>query len=561
MMPGVRHGSMPHSRRPPTGSLILILVSACLLAWTYHVGIGLGMADSVSKVSVARARAAIAIAISHMEYGATGYVLYDPVFRDLMAGGFGRPGPDSPPLDINGAIANALGRGYQLQCDSGPPGLCADHLDDKEYADYVTVAFTLFGFNVQALYNLYFLLLAISLAAFCAQFVREPAYLALAPLLLAAHYAAVLVLRDSIVTYVVHDSRFLPAVACLAAIHVALVVLHRSRSSVREIPLLAIQVMIMVFVLDSRSSAIYLFCFILGVAMCSMLVALKNGSGLKPILRNKGWIVGIVIAAPVLLSIYKQIAYDHRYLGDGTASHTVWHAIYMGLSVHPTHSANDMAYSDMAACDAGYRALLANPEKAPRILVSGSPADDDSVALEMYPNCSWIKYTGWSVYDQFAGAATAEFIQTHPRYALESYLLYKPLAVVQQLQWQLALREVFPDWWNLPSLYLPAQRDVLDLFQPPALLAVILAIGCAYPYRTWAVARDWVLLTGGLFLASLVPSIIVAPIYYEMPVVFLTFCLAVYAGVGAGVLMASQVWGRLRTSRPGPAPRLREAAG
>jgi hypothetical protein len=300
--------------------------------------------------------------------------------------------------------------------------------------------------------------------------------------------------------------------------------------------------------------------FIFGIGLCSVLIALRDGWALNRFILQKGWILVIVLTAPIALSLYKQNAYDARYLTSGSPIHPVWHAIYMGLSAHPQHNANGMFYSDSTACDASYLALLASPERGARLVPIVSRVDADSTALDVYPHCGWVKYVGRMDYEEFARAATVSFVARHPRYALESFLLYKPLAVVEQLQWQLGLREAFPSWWNLPSVYQPAQRDALDLFHVPALLAVIIAIACAYPYRSWAVARDWVLLSGGLFVASLVPSIIVAPIYYEMPVVFLTFCLAVYAGVGAGLLIASSVLTRVRSSGPETARQLRQAA-
>src|SRR4051795_4430397 len=150
---------------------LIALLSFFLLFWSYRTGIESGMADSLSKVSAARADFAIATAISRLGYGATGYIIYAPIHQLYLAGSATVYEPTGPRRDINQGIENALGRPLDLRCEADHPGVCMDDWgDDKGYSDYMIGAFLIFGFNVQALYNFYFLVMSISLLAFIAHF-------------------------------------------------------------------------------------------------------------------------------------------------------------------------------------------------------------------------------------------------------------------------------------------------------------------------------------------------------------------------------------------------------
>src|SRR5207247_2347964 len=133
-----------------------------------------------------------------------------------------------------------------------PTSCVPDRADEKGYIDYVMLAFSIFGLKVQSLYSFYFLVLGVSLSAFVVQFFRRIEFLALAPIILAAHHATVLVLPDGYVTSVLHDGHFIPAVACLAALHVASRFLLRDEHLLWSLPALVVQLAVILIALNCR---------------------------------------------------------------------------------------------------------------------------------------------------------------------------------------------------------------------------------------------------------------------------------------------------------------------
>ena len=401
--------------------------------------------------------------------------------------------------------------------------------DDKGNADYFMLAFGLFGFNVQALYHLYFLILGISMAVFIAAFFRNVAYLTLVPLFLAGHHLAVITLLDNLVTSTVHDAHFLAAMACLASLHVALLLTRPERNTLWSVPALVVQLAVIVLVIGSRPSAIWLVYFPIGVFALSLVprVVKRSAWGQLPrILLTRGWIVLLLLVAPRLLSTYHTLVFDRTYTESEIESHMVWHALYMGLSVHPDAATYDLVYTDATSYNAAYWYLIDHPELAREL-------DIDTSRLKFDPKYTqtWITdVVGFRRYEEIGKRNFLSFVSEHPRYLLESMLLYKPKYLLKQgILWQAGLLTAWPAWVKIELAHAPPSRHLLDLFALAPLSVVILSVTVACASGAARRAWLWPALSGLLVLASLLPSIVVAPIYYELPVVFGLVATFVYA--------------------------------
>ena len=423
--------------------------------------------------------------------------------------------------------------------------------DDKGNADYFMLAFGLFGFNVQALYHLYFLILGISMAVFIAAFFRNVAYLTLVPLFLAGHHLAVITLLDNLVTSTVHDAHFLAAMACLASLHVALLLTRPERNTLWSVPALVVQLAVIVLVIGSRPSAIWLVYFPIGVFALSLVprVVKRSAWGQLPrILLTRGWIVLLLLVAPRLLSTYHTLVFDRTYTESGIESHMVWHALYMGLSVHPDAATYDLVYTDATSYNAAYWYLMDHPELAREL-------DIDTSRLKFDPKYTqtWITdVVGFRRYEEIGKRNFLSFVSEHPRYLLESMLLYKPKYLVEQILWQAGLLTAWPSWVKIELAHAPPSRHLLDLFALAPLSVVILSVAVACASGAARRAWLWPALSGLLVLASLLPSIVVAPIYYELPVVFGLVATFVYALLAFATIVAVR-WRRRaapRASRP-----------
>jgi hypothetical protein len=350
-----------------------------------------------------------------------GYVLYIPVVDALIDGGF-RADAIAEPGRINVAIERA--RRLQFVTDCRAPRMCADDWgDDKGYADFAILAFWLFGFRIESFYYLYFLVLGISAALFAAEFRRQPACLLLLPLFLAAHHVTVVILPDSVVTAVLHDARFLPALSMVATLHLALVASAPGALGLGSLALATAQVAVIILAIDGRASTIWQVVLIVGAAMVGILRACRAGGAWARTAAGKGVVLALIVGGVAALAGYKRITYDERYLREGIPSHVVWHNVYMGLGIHPQAvSRFDLNPTDATSYRHATRFLRAHPE-------AGASLGIEAERIR-YPVFSDV---GWRKYDQIVRATYWQFWRDHPRYAAESYVIYKPKYLLEQL--------------------------------------------------------------------------------------------------------------------------------
>jgi len=237
---------------PSFRALVLIITVFSLLGVTYKDSRDLGMAEALPLHSFARTLMSIGISISKLTYGAEGYLLYVPVVDALIENGF-----RDDQISRRGRINYAIEAARVLKFDSERVLSQKDWGDDKGYSDFTTLAFRLFGFQIEALFNLYFLLIGIAITAFILRFYSDPQAMLVLVAFLAAHLMVVRILPNSEVNSVVHDARFLPAISCIAMLHWMLAMVRPTRRFLNEMLLLVVQLTILVFILNCRSSSIW----------------------------------------------------------------------------------------------------------------------------------------------------------------------------------------------------------------------------------------------------------------------------------------------------------------
>ena len=203
----------------------------------------------------------------------------------------------------------------------------------------------------------------------------------------------------------------------------------------------------------------------------------------------------------------------------------VWHALYMGLSVHPDAATYDLVYTDATSYNAAYWYLMDHPELARELGIDTSRLKFDPKYTQ-----TWITdVVGFRRYEEIGKRNFLSFVSEHPRYLLESMLVYKPKYLVEQILSQAGLLTAWPSWVKIELAHAPPSRHLLDLFALAPLSVVILSVAVACASGAARRAWLWPALSGLLVLASLLPSIVVAPIYYELPVVFGLVATFVYA--------------------------------
>ena len=142
----------------------------------------------------------IAVAITSLVYGVDSYVSYYPVLEALMQSIIsGATGPNDPSIIanlrngdlINYAIARASSIGPVGELFVSDGGLRTMIYDDLGMVDFARAAFSIFGFEIQSLYYLYFTLLSLSALVFIVQFRAKPSAQALLLCVLSAFFLEV----------------------------------------------------------------------------------------------------------------------------------------------------------------------------------------------------------------------------------------------------------------------------------------------------------------------------------------------------------------------------------
>ncbi|MBK8065024.1 MAG: hypothetical protein IPK29_13990 [Betaproteobacteria bacterium] len=156
-----------------------------------------------------------------------------------------------------GQINRAIEAARSLRLDDGPVVAERDWGDDKGYSDFTTLAFRIFGFQIEALFSMYFAMLGAAFVFFTIRFYEDCVALFFLVAFFAAHLLVVQILPNSGVTSVVHDSRFLPTISCVSMFHWLLAIVRKNHRPRVEVPLLIAQAAVIVFVLNGRSSSIW----------------------------------------------------------------------------------------------------------------------------------------------------------------------------------------------------------------------------------------------------------------------------------------------------------------
>ena len=215
---------------------------------------------------------AAGVHISQKFHGTTGYVGRTEVLHELLSGGFTSQPKYLDPLGIqypaNIDMPDLINKTIQKAVDLKdlPPDatfankrLYAPQANDPGLVDYMKWSFELFGYRLELLYYLYFLILATAVALYLVCFYADTLPLvALAGLLVAFLLIVDLRLLAGTHTRTVHNQRFLGTLCFVSFLHLVFVfLLYRKPTPIRVVTT-ALQVALFTFVMFTRSSAAWM---------------------------------------------------------------------------------------------------------------------------------------------------------------------------------------------------------------------------------------------------------------------------------------------------------------
>lgn len=373
--------------------------------------------------------AAVPPALSNVEYGHERYkslnFVHDIYFGQLTSN-YAR--------DINRIVAEILAK--HPVADNRSDRILPS--DDKGIVVLTEMAFRLFGYRVEGVLYLYYIILGLSAALFAYSYRHNPQALLL--------LASFLLLHRMILPMIKYDAqlggitalRCMPVLAMIACMH-CILYFFESRADGKKVAALILQIAIMVFVLHIRSTTMWELALVAGVSVMALLWRKGPVAGQLarlPVLKNR-WPSAVPLAVMIfmllLLNLHRTYGFPEEYHRSGEAiTRPFWHNIYSGFAFHPA-----MAERYQLKVD-DFTVLLATKQ----YLLENNRADAWEAAGGNSPN-----YTGmrWKAYDDAVRDMLFARCQQHFSECLTTLVYYKPLSMIKNVLWVSGWIKLPPD--------------------------------------------------------------------------------------------------------------------
>jgi hypothetical protein len=425
--------------RNPLLNILFGLMAIFIFGATFRAGIDRGMDQLVSQEGYGRVLNAIAAVMTEQRFGQGGYALSNCVYEGLSRRGFTVDPEVGKQLavDMPGNLHSALFLDRVLQDMQRDLPKLSDYCglgdavrglggDDVGYVDFAKIAFFLFGLQIRALYYLFFLIYGLTLL--CALVERNRDRLGQVVLLTVAgmiyvscYYSDFLVKPEPAGSGNMLNPRFIPVLAVIPSIHILIMLVDKASPDWRRIAIVVFQSGAIFFAIHMRVAAIWWAPAIFAAAIALFLLSLKGLST-----RCDSWRVAIhrgltaqwpaLIVLVVVFGGLKLVGWSLHptYRQGGWVSyHTVWHAIYYSLQLHPQYVEKYGAYHEGKSGDempqAGALAYLKrHPEEdKPELFFAGTRS---------------LKYAALEHLDRLA---FIEFARRDPRFVFETFAIVK----------------------------------------------------------------------------------------------------------------------------------------
>jgi hypothetical protein len=422
-------------------ALAPIVLSAFMLGLAFFTGIASGLAGTASHLYISLI--AFTAVISSEADGLKGhpYEGYDAVKSALMKSlyrnvndgteNYTRIFRDTAALNAGlreAATVNTCGSGLVMHADN-----------DQGMIDFTRAAFALFGMDVTSQYYFFFLLVGGSALLFVCSYWRSYS----ACVLLFACLCAVYAFTPSVVyndgqLISLANSRFLSILAIIPLFHI-LLFLARPASRIRWQDLMALvgQTALLAFAYAIRNSSIWMMATVVLVfAALQARPALNAVRARSPALPAQA-VARCAVMMVFVATLFGISGFRSIYLTPPCSaalnSHPMWHNIFLGLYWHPDWATRFAADYDNADGDnlsfvAAKKYAVAHHlpyQTEPSIWVR--TPQTQTMTVEPMP------FGSWFVYEKVLRAAVFEFALRHPRYVLETFLIYKPVRFVRFL--------------------------------------------------------------------------------------------------------------------------------
>lgn len=425
------------------GFLAIILLTAVFLGYAYKNGQTKGWDRFLSLEGWGRYQFAIGVNTAE-RFGFRGYVLPDYIETEVAKHGIteqdiyltklGSKYPDN--LKDEGLLGRAL---QGLATTNFPIPLSASLRgtsgDDLGMVDYVRFAFLLFGNHVASFYLMLFFIIALSTAIAFWDMRRSltgltPIMLAAAGLMLSIHFSGLFDYDFKTPA----DPRFMGIIGIIPLVHVYCATFDKEEMSRSRALAVFLQGSLIFFACHIRASAAWqpasIVVLLLAIVAFRLLQAKRAGNvfSLRRVLRADCLPVLIVLITYLFWGVAVELRLNPLYKSAGyIRQHAMWHSIYYSLADHPDFATKYAPDHD------GLAGGDAMPFAGIRIYFRDHPEDDapkyyrDGVKVTPGGNMG---LSMWGM-EVLIRKAFFHFASKDPRFVLETFLYYKPKALLK----------------------------------------------------------------------------------------------------------------------------------
>jgi hypothetical protein len=347
------------------GTVLLLLIAVAFVV-NFAEGISLGQRGALFY-PMYRTRQTLAVVLSMLrDPPAPGYYAYGSIVDLLKSRGLQFYGNADDQNRIAGlfrsaeALDNSLREALKVPVDERQQYETLQG-NDLGYADYMYLAFKLFGLHTTSLYDLYFALLLIGVIAFAVQFHRNSAMLYLLSVYLAVHLLILNYCEDFPPRIgSIANSRTFSGLALLPMMHLTAMILLDTKFNVRSVLTALVQSLLLGFLILCRFDVVSELAAI--VATATLVAAYSTIRCLSGSMRwsaaaGRLWPLALVLV--IYGGMHMRQAWATGPIYDKESQrHVVWHEALLGLLTYDQAlmtkytgltSAND---SDKLACQA-----------------------------------------------------------------------------------------------------------------------------------------------------------------------------------------------------------------
>jgi hypothetical protein len=434
--------------------LCFALTICCLLGLNVYRSYSLGQYRTMYDNPIYRWRISIAVALSELRNPPLrGYVAYRSISDYLNQHGLALMEGEASPMPSYESVRMLVYDSDRLETlFREAAGIPIDYSlapvpiigNEKGGAAFAYWAFRLFGIHIISLWLFYFTLLALSVLAFFLAFWRSQIGMLLLTLYLIGH----LYMLDIASTghfQTIHNSRFLPALALLPSLHLALLALRGVTLRLGAAFLALCQTFLLFFLIFNRFEAAWQPLAVLIASLLSLPLRKLMPSSWHPraLLAGVGrilvaaWPGIMIIGGAISFAVYSHMALDPMAYATETRTHTFWDPLLVGtISASPEltqlYGFGQPPYSDTMGYFIARNYVMEHHDTASPIAV----VQDGNVVGT---------FAMWNMgaFDAIQRQVFFEMMSEHPWLVLRAFAYDKPRAELLLL-------------WKDPVLYRPA---------------------------------------------------------------------------------------------------------